>query len=74
MIEPSFTEDDIGKTVAIMFEGLMIDDIIGELFMPDGTVIYGPRLKLSRVFACLLCHDNMLQWNQMQRDLLEEGA
>ena len=69
-----FSEEDIGKTVTIGFEGLTIEDTVAELFMPDGSIIYGPRLKLSRVFACLLCHDNMVEWNAIQRQKLEDGA
>ena len=69
-----FSEEDIGKTVTIGFEGLTIQDTVAELFMPDGDIIYGPRLKLSRVFACLLCHDNMVEWNAIQRQKLEDGA
>ena len=69
-----FSEEDIGKTVTIGFEGLMIEDTVAELIMPDGKVIYGPRLKLGRVFACLLCHDGMVEWNAIQRQKLEDGA
>tara|TARA_R100000406_G_scaffold91304_1_gene79008 strand:+ start:1493 stop:1909 length:417 start_codon:yes stop_codon:yes gene_type:complete len=69
-----FTEEDIGKAVTIGFEGLTIQDTVEELLMPDGKVIYGPRLKLSRVFACLLCHDSMVEWNAIQRQKLEDGA
>ena len=69
-----FSEEDIGKTVTIGFEGLTIEDTVAELFMPDGSIIYGPRLKLGRVFACLLCHDNMVEWNAIQRQKLEDGA
>jgi len=69
-----FSEEDIGKTVTIGFEGLTIQDTVAELFMPDGDIIYGPSLKLSRVFACLLCHDNMVEWNAIQRQKLEDGA
>ena len=69
-----FSEEDIGKTVTIGFEGLTIQDTVAELFMPDGSIIYGPRLKLGRIFACLLCHDNMVEWNAIQRQKLEDGA
>lgn len=69
-----FSKEDIGKTVTIGFEGLTIQDTVAELLMPDGKVIYGPRLKLGRIFACLLCHDSMVEWNAIQRQKLEDGA
>ena len=69
-----FSEEDIGKAVTIGFEGLTIEDTVAELIMPDGKSIYGPRLKLGRIFACLLCHSDMVKWNAIQRQKLEDGA
>ncbi len=51
MSNKEYTEDDIGKRVSIIHEGVKYQDTILKITLPDGQEIIGPMLTCGHLFA-----------------------
>ena len=49
--ETIYTDEDLGKHVETIIEGIRYYDEIIECYLPDGQRIVGPRLKCAHLFA-----------------------
>ncbi len=72
-----YTEDDIGKEVEVLIEGIAYMDTIIEMWLPDGQRIIGPQLKCGHIFARFTMLPSMLQASEDTKkmlDMMEDDA
>jgi hypothetical protein len=69
-----YTEDDVGKEVEIVIEGVTVIDTVDVTYKPDATPIYGQQLSLCHIFARFSMLEPMLAWNGIIQEAQKDGA
>jgi hypothetical protein len=65
-------EEDIGKEVEIIIEGVRLIDEIIEAWLPDGQRIIGPKLKCGHIFARYSMLPAMFAASEATQDMLRQ--
>mgnify|MGYP003663444213 FL=1 len=73
-IPMKYNEDDVGKEVEIVIEGVVVIDTVGVTYKPDGTPIYGPQLSLCHIFARFSMLEPLMAWNGVIEEAQKDGA
>jgi hypothetical protein len=60
MENEEYTEDDIGKRVTIVHEGVKYQDTIVSVTLPDNQEIIGPMLTCGHLYARFLMLPDMM--------------
>jgi hypothetical protein len=47
----TYTENDVGRLVRVVIEGVAFDSPVIEVTLPDGQVVYGPVVSIAHIFA-----------------------
>lgn len=65
---------DVDRQVATLIEGVLYYDTVVEEFMPDGQIVWGPRLKLAHMFARFSMIPAMEACSENMRSKMGGGA
>lgn len=69
----TWTEEDIGKSIELDVDGVVVPDTVIEMYLPNGHRIIGPSLTCGQVFARFVMLPPMIEASEATKRHLEES-
>ena len=70
----TYTKEDIGKPVDVVIEGVVVQDVVIEMFLPNHTTIIGPSITCGHIFARFVMMPDMIRVSNEIKESMEDSA
>ena len=69
----TWTEEDIGESIELDVDGVIVPDTVIEMYLPNGHRIIGPSLTCGHIFARFTMLPSMIEASEATKRHLEDS-